>query len=328
MPALQSGDYMLVWDPLAPLPSPLYEASVAMHHDTIYVMAGSAPEKETIKQVYCYDISTNEWNQLPPPSHCYAKLLVIDEKLTIFGGVDNATKKVTNKVSTLIGSGWNEHYPKMLKARYKPGVVMHAEYVIVLGGRDSSGFFDDIELLNLTNHSQWTLAGVLLPKKMWNIFPITSVSTLCIVGYTDPTKMRRFIAYRIPVEAIISSTSTHPIVSDQWTDLPAAAFSDTALLPDSSPPIIIGGSSEGVSTADVAMLDVSMTKWVTVAHLSSPRQCVAAVSINAESIIVLGGCSGGRDAIEAKHKALTTVEIGKVKPTHSSYISNSRCIIQ
>jgi len=87
-------------------------------------MAGSAPEKETVKEVYCYDISTNSWDQLPTPGHCVGRLLMIEGKLTIIGGIDNSTEKVTNKISALIDKNWNEHcYPNMLKARYKPGVA-------------------------------------------------------------------------------------------------------------------------------------------------------------------------------------------------------------
>jgi len=329
MPALQSGDYKLIWESLEPLPLPLYNASTAKHHGKIYVMAGSAPEKETVKQVYCYNISTNCWDQLPSPSHCVGRLLMINEKLTVIGGVDNTTEKVTNKISTLIDDSWNEYYyPDMLKARYKPGVAMYTEHVIVLGGRDSLSFFDDIELLNCTIHnSQWIQSGVLLPKMMWDIFPITSSNnTLYIVGYSDPNGLRRSTAYQIPLDAEVIPTTISPPTADQWSDLPTAPFSDTALLPNSCPPMIMGGSCEGVPKADVAVLDVSMTEWVTVALLSSPRQCVAAVPINTDTVIVVGGCSGGKDATEAKHCSLTTVEIAKVKPTQSSCINKSRCV--
>jgi len=330
MPALQSGDYKLNWESLEPLPLPLYDASTAIQHGKIYVMAGSAPEKETVKEVYCYDISANSWDQLPNPGHRVGRLLMIDGKLTIIGGIDNTTKTVTNKISALIDNSWNEHcYPNMLKARYKPGVALHAEHVIVLGGRDSSGLFDDIELLNCTSHtSQWIQSGVLLPTKMWDILPITSSDALYIVGYTDSSGLRRSAACQIPFDTMLTPTTSSPPTAEQWTDLPTAPFSDTALLPNSCPPIIMGGSCEGVPKADVAMLDISMTKWVTVAFLSNPRQCVAAVPVNTDAVIVLGGCSGGKDATEAKRCSLTTVEIGKVKPTQSSSINNSRCIIQ
>ena len=85
-----------------------------------------------------------------------------------------------------------------------------------------------------------------------------------------------------------------------------------------------------VPTADVAMLKES---WNKVGSLSSPRYAVAVVSINYESILVIGGTTGGNTTEERKTHSTTTVEKGKVKQRHTitaipTQDRDSQCIIQ
>ena len=70
VPALQSGCYELIWEKCADLPSSLYNASVALHDNKVYTMAGMASDDDTYQYVYDYDINSNEWDRLPPPEQC------------------------------------------------------------------------------------------------------------------------------------------------------------------------------------------------------------------------------------------------------------------
>ena len=149
VPALESGCYQLIWEKCADLPSPLYHASVALHDNKVYTMAGNAPDRETYNYVYVYDINSNQWDRLPPPGQRQGNLQIINSKLTVIGGRDNTTKKGTNKVTTYNNNSWSNEYPNLLKARLRPGVLTHLDYVIVAGGRlDDNTYSDDIELLN------------------------------------------------------------------------------------------------------------------------------------------------------------------------------------
>jgi len=97
---------------------------------------------DTRAQIYYYDIPTDQWEYLPPYKHIQGKLQIINSKLTIIGGWDRTTNKPTSDVLTYINNDWTNHYPNLLRARVKPGVVSHSEYVIVAsGGEDGS---DDI----------------------------------------------------------------------------------------------------------------------------------------------------------------------------------------
>ena len=232
VPALQSGCYAITWERCADLPFPMYNISAVQHDKKVYIMAGRTPDDDRyLYQVCCYNVDTDQWGQLPSPDHHCGRLQIIDGKLNAISGVDNITRKYTNKVSTYIDSTWTSHFPNLLRARYKPGVVSHSEYVIVAGGmRDRDTINDDIEVLNIMHPSQWMMTSILLPEPMWGIFPIISDNMMYIVGYSTSTG-RSCRAYKLPVDVIVSSTtqqatSDHPV---QWLELPSAPHYHTIM---------------------------------------------------------------------------------------------------
>ena len=336
MPALQSGYYELTWEKCAHLPSSMYDGSAVLHKENIYVMAGNAPEDDTHYYVFSYNININEWSRLPPPGHYHGRLQILNDKLTVFGGRDNATNKYTNKVSTFNNNSnnWSSPFPNMLQARNKPGVVTHEDHVIVLVGNIDDGIHtDDIEVLNLTQPFQWMKSNIKLPQPMWAISPTISHDQLYIVGYST-SGGRYSTAYHIPVDPIISSIAQPPTSgqSVDWNKLPDAPHYDTALLPHSYPPVIIGGDDiQCVPTSDVAILDTMKNKWNRLASLSTARKHVAVVPINHDSILVIGGCTGGEGVAGAKAHCSSTVEKGTVSVSHTVATmptQDSTCSIQ
>ena len=97
-------------------------------------MAGMAPVDDIYDYVYVYDINSNQWDRLPPPGQYVGSLQIINSKITVIGGRDNTTNKITNKVTTYKNNSWSNEHPNLLKARNRPGVLTHLDYVIVTGG--------------------------------------------------------------------------------------------------------------------------------------------------------------------------------------------------
>jgi len=336
--ALLSGCYELSWEKCADLPSPLYGASAVLHKEKVYVMAGDAPQGETYVYVFSYDIATNNWSKLPPPGHYMGILQIISDRLTVIGGYVNVTNKPTNKVSTFNNSSnnWTKYYPNLIKARCKPGVTTHEDHVIVLGGATKNTEYDDIEVMKLSRPFHWIRCNIKLPHPMWNISPIISDDQLCIVGYYLPNDNVTPTAHQVAVDSIISSIGKPPTSgqSVNWNELPNAPHFDTALLPHSYPPVIIGGSDDQSNpTSNVAILDITKKKWYKVASLSTARDCVAVVPISSDSILVIGGSAGGEGIAGAKKNCMTTVEKGKVTLSYAvatmpTQDSTWTCIIQ
>ena len=332
MPALQSGCYELTWKKCADLPSPMCLASAVLHNEEVHVMAGVAPDIDTYHYVYTYDIHSNHWDTLPPPGHYQGVLQIIDGKLSVIGGVDTSTGKVTNKVSTFINNNWTQQFPHMLHNRYRPGVATYSDYVIVAGGmRDRNTYNDDIELLYYKQSSHWIRTNINLPEPMAYISLTIADDLLYIAGYDTSDEKMSNKAYKIAVDKITSSVAQPPTSSQtvQWTTIPSTPHYVTAIVPNSCPPVIIGGRDlHNVLTADVAMLKQS---WSKVASLCSPRYAVAVVPINCDSILVIGGSTCGNNAEEAMANSMTMVEKGTVKRSHTVAAiptQDTQCIIQ
>jgi len=284
-------------------------------------MAGSAPDDDTLDYVYVYDINNNQWDKLSPPGQYQGTLQIIDSKVTIIGGVDNTTNKRTNKVTTFINNGWTNYYPNMLKARSMAGVLSHLDYVIAVGGRlDNGTISDEIEVLNYKQSPHWVIAWIKFPEPIW--FPSITISgdLLYIVGYHRASGKRTDAAYQLPVD-IVTSSVAQLLTSNKtvhWTELPRAPHGCTAIIPNSCPPVIIGGiNKQGIPTVDISLLDISNNSWKKIASLTTARTATAVVPINHDSILVIGGYTGGRGIEEAKANTITTVEKGTIRLCHT-----------
>ena len=249
----------------------------------------------------------------------------------MIGGMDTNTAEITNKVSTFINNSWTQHYPHMSKPRFRPGVATYSDYAIVAGGvRDINTWYDDIELLYYKQSPHWITTNINLPEPMAYIYLTISDDLLYIAGYTTSHGASNE-AYKVEVDKITSSVAQPPTSSQtvQWTKIPSTPHYHTAIIPNSCPPVIIGGSDlQDVLTADVAMLKQS---WNKVASLSSPRTAVAVVPINCESILVIGGTTSYTTYGDAEAHCITTVEKGMVKRSHTVAAiptQDTQCIIQ
>ena len=325
MPALSSGRYHIKWTQLADLPAPLYDAHVAIKQHKIYVTGGDGPVEDALHQVYVYDINTDQWGRLPPSGHYYGIPHIIGGKLVIIGGYLSATKKKTNKVSTFdeYNKIWTSHYPDLLSVRSKPGVASHLEHVIVAGGDkgdDTSVTLDDIEVLNWIENSHWRKVFIKLPVPMWCFTPIVSDDHLLIVSYSGGDKKCYNGPCKIPVANIIASGDQqhNRHTPTKLTELTAADHWCTALVPSSSPPVVVGGGdiTGTITTSDTKMYDNSNKSWKKIGSLSSARSHVAIAAVYNNAIIIIGGCTKGGSAANTKSSSVTVVELGQAELLH------------
>ena len=293
------------------LPSPLYGASIVLYDNKVYAMAGGTPDKDTYSEVFVYNILLDQWDKLPLSGHRRGILQIIDGNLTIFGGLDSATRKITSKVTTFINNGWTNVFPDMQNPRVKPGVVIHLNNVIVAGGAlDESVFSNDIEILDWTEDPfHWETARVKLPEQMWFISLTISEGLLYIVGY-NRSNDRSTAGYQVSVDVITSSVG-QPLMSSHmmcWHRIPKAPHAGTTIIPNSCPPVIIGGYNHQGLTSDISMLDSN--SWKSIASLTTPKKYAAVVSISHDTILVIGGCTGGKGMKGAITHSTVTVEKG------------------
>jgi len=314
--ALQTMQYRLKWDKCADLPRRIYNASVVVDDKSVFVTAGTAPEDETYNNVYCYDLTSDQWSTLPPPGHRFGVLCMVNTSLSIFGGSDPITYAYCNKVSTFDRdtNSWTTYYPNMIQKRAKPGVVTYGDHVIVMGGSyKPKKYLDSIEILDWRQRSLWRVLSTTLPAPMFSIKPTIAREHLFIVGYTQTGSQNKG-SYQLPVAMITSllSSSSSEQVASQWEELSPAPHSYTVTVPYSNPPLIIGGRVKGVSTSDISLYDTSKRSWIKVDHLTSARNCVGVATINSNTIIIVGGTWGGEGVEANKASSLSIVEIGRI----------------
>ena len=301
----------------------MYDAYVAVSNGTIYC-TGTTHNEDNRHDVYCYDTKTNQWKWLPRPGHRLGVIHIVDDKLTIFGGMDPVTSNRHNKVTTYNSktNSWYSCYPDMLHNRSKPGVITSDDHVIVMGGKSGPDtYLDSIEVMNYHQQLQWKEVSIHLPVPMYAIKPTISGDYITIVGYSD-NEVRYNGYYQISTQEIISSLD-QPLstgaVTRQWQKLSAATHYATATIPYSNPPVIIGGTSHsnqgGILTSDVSLYDPSKNLWKKVDSLTTTRTYIGVSLINNNSIIIMGGSTKRRRGVKAAMaSSLTTVEIGIIVP--------------
>ena len=322
--ALQSGHYHIRWTPCSDLPTPMYNAYIALSNGTIYC-TGSCPNDNYEHRVYCYDTRSNQWKRVKRPGHRWGVIHMVDDKLTIFGGRDSTTNQYHNKVTTYDTetNSWKSYFPNMLHNRLRPGVVTAHDHVIVMGGKSGPNtYLDSIEIMNYHNDLQWRELSVHLPLPMWGIRPTISGDNIVVVGYGQAGGQSKR-CYQILTKDLILSPCrppSHGAVLIQWKELSAATHYNTTTIPYSNPPVIIGGKNHseqgGATTSDVSLYDIHTNSWMKVDSITSARDCVGVTLINFNTIIVIGGTSGGEGIEGAEAHSLAKVEIGTIVPNH------------
>ena len=295
----------------------MYDAYVAVSNGTIYC-TGTTRNIDKYHNVYCYDTRSNQWKQLPKSGHYPVVIHMVDDKLTIFGGIDSTTGNFHNKVTTYNSktNSWYSCYPDMLHNRHKPGVITSDGHVIVMGGKSGPDTnFDSIEIMNYRQQLQWKEVSLHLPVPMFAIKPTISGDYITIVGYT--TNFRYTTFYQTTTQEIISSLD-QPLstgaVTTRWKELPDATLGYTATVPYSNPPVIIGGEKGGIPTSDISLYDSSNDLWKKVDSLTTARADIGVSLINNHTIIIIGGYTRGASIKAARASSLTTVEIGNIVP--------------
>lgn len=305
----------------------MYYAHATSDDTSFYVGGGVSPNRGTVHRVYQYILKEDRWNILPNPRQYYGIPQVIDGKLVLFGGRDAVKGLVTNRVSTFrsdIGK-WRSDYPRMLVPRTRPAVVASLKDVIVAGGKgeDTTVVLDDIEVLNITER-QWQKLPIHLPKPMWGISATASKQYFYIVGYNGADNHCYNDAYMIALDHVRYQSAT-AASADQgsakaqnpWVSLPDAPLWYSALVPTSSPPVILGGedkNGEVVATATIYEQANQLWRQVDPVKLPTALAYTTVAQAGKNAIIVVGGCTNTKTTSDASSTSLATVIKMEFKP--------------
>ena len=297
----------------------MYAAYAAVINSTLYISGGWCPNDTTkIYNVYKYDLDKNQWSILPPLQQYYGIPVNISDQLTIISGrCSTPPSKPTNLVTTYDGKSWNNTYPNLSVARYWPAVVPYHQYVIVAGGKgDDYNLLDSIEVFDITK-CHWMIVNTHLPKPMYLISATICSDSFIIVGYTGADNIRYRGTFIIPIDDILSlpqqshSLSSTDKDNTKWHQLAPAPYWKTALVPNTLPPVIIGGSKQGITVNDITIYDEKKNEWNKISSI--PINCAfTTVAVINQSIIVMGGCTDTKTTETSNATALSDVNVGQL----------------
>ena len=146
----------------------------------------------------------------------------------------------------------------------------------------------------------------------------TCNQSFIIAGYTNADGRAISKTYIISMDSLVgadqqslnSSTSED---DNKWSQLYPTPYWATAIVPNTSPPVIIGGQDNQSKAVDnISLYDDSSDSWRTVSSL--PISCAwATVATINDVIIVAGGCTDSSTMETFNATSLTSVVLGQLE---------------
>ena len=306
------------WTKCTNLPVPMRLAHATVINDTLYIGGGLCTTANDQYLMFSYKLIDDQWRMLPVLPQSRGVPTNINNDISYIGGYDRSTKTTTNKVITLLNNQWTVQYPNMTTARHRHAVVSYQHYTIVAGGEgEDRSTLDTIEVFNCNNY-QWTILSTHLPQPMKVINATTCNQSFIIAGYNGADGRSYNGTFIITMDSLVgteqepsltSSTSEH---DNKWSQLFQTPYWDTTIVPNTTPPVIIGGSEQGKTVNNISLYDDSSNSWRTVSSL--PISCAWATVATINNImIVAGGYTDGSTRETANATTLTSVVLGQLE---------------
>ena len=267
----------------------------------IYVSGGVFADLESAQSVQVYDAITGEWTTLPPSPIYHSESTLVNGQLTLIGGRNSFTRKITNSTITWDEEKkqWFPKVPPMPTKRVHSCIIHCNNLMLVAGGRESDNetLLDSVDVFNMDTF-QWTTSNSFkLPLPMWLMRASISFGYLYITSgrksLITTTATRE--AYKLPVEEVINAVTKEQKV--EWIRVQNTPNRSSGLVADSDHPIVVGGSDiSGKPTSDVFIYDPTTDKWSNVGQCVRPRLDSCAIAVSSSSFVVIGGRTDHMDS--------------------------------
>ena len=307
------------WTKCTNLPVPMRLAHATVINDTLYIGGGSCTTGNDEYLMFSYKLIDDQWRMLPVLPQRYVVPTNINNDISYIGGVDRSTNTTTNKVITLLNNQWTIHYPNMTTARRNHAVVSYQHYTIVAGGEGEDGStLDTIEVFNCNNY-QWTILSTHLPLPMKFINATICNQSFIIAGYDGADGRAYNGTFIITMDSLVGTEQEHSLTSstsehdNKWSQLFKTPYFNTTIVPNTTPPVIIGGmDQQGKVVNNISLYDDSSNSWRTVSSL--PISCARATVATINNIMIVAGGYTDYSTIEtANATTLTSVVLGQLE---------------
>ena len=256
------------------------------------VTSGNTVYIRSVDTVYALTVSTSTWTQLPdsPTNNCPS--VVINNILTLIGGLCDGT--ATKKLFSLTGTGndikWTKRFPSMPTSRYGSTALLTGTALIVAGGvKGRRRKLKVVEVMN-TETLQWSTATD-LPQPL--LYPPGAVcgDHVYILSLASDQLVSM---YTCSVSALIQSCWSRLPSSCVWRDVAAPQVRETTCVSIHGRLLTLGGlDSSNTRTAAVRMYDSATDCWEVVSHMATQRSKCYAVVLPGNKLMVVGGKTDG-----------------------------------
>ena len=213
-------------------------------------------------------------------------MTILTDKLTLVGGINATTGKVTNQVAVWEGEGmprgWTHPYPPMTTPRHSPAVATYGDRLVVAGGYDG-GDLATVEVLNPISH-QWLSVSPLPVGCAYMTSAIVN-QELFLLGGTLTTEALVVSLPDITRSGVPSATTNK---SAQWRTVPAPPVKDSAAISLCGSVLAIGGLHDNKRSTAIHIYQPATNNWRKVGDLPSPLSCSCAL-LSSGHILVAGG---------------------------------------
>ena len=245
------------------------------------------------KVMQVYHIDDQKWTTISDIPQYICGADIIQGHLTLIGGVDAVTGKVTGKLSTYVNDHWEEIYPPMPTFRCQLKVALEENLLITAGGWCSGAAVSTVEVLNTESKQLYSLKNQQLPEPIYSCDMTISSGYVYIGGGWNYAEKSIKSYWRLPWSAVQQSVQSRDNTSSPvtWEEIADSPFIGSSLLPNSKLPVLFGGS-DGKSRSDIFVYDPTQKRWTAVGNISTEctRPCV--VPINSSAVFVCGGFIG------------------------------------
>ena len=214
-------------------------------------------------------------------------MTVINNHLTLVGGWDTFTRKVTNLLAVFdpTSEDWTYPYPPMPTPRHNPAVSTYDIWLLVAGGYGGGNLYiATVELLN-TSTNQWLSASP-LPTPCGYI-----TSTIDQDNWYLITNTKQVFCASFP--DLVSQTVSNSNASKSpalWCRLPDTPLGYSAATTLRGSLLAVGGlCDDGTSSTDIHLYQSESEKWTKVGDLPTPCYYCSCISLPSGELLVVGG---------------------------------------
>ena len=290
----------LLWRTCDSAPCGLVRPHLVQQGQYLYMGGGLGASLTKIRTVYRYSLADNTWGALPiTPCHTFG-LTVVDDMVTLVGGVNIITSQPSNQLLSFRGDVgvkgmWCTMLPSMPTARSCCTVIKAKGHVFVTGGvvLESRSYAKVVEVYNVHSKTWYSTPAMSLPLDLAFMCGNASADRLYLSGGLSSSGAVTQV-YSCSIDALIAAAKADadaaaPSVWEVIANTPYVR-SGNCVLQDHF--LVFCGILEGErdeTQNGVFALNKDTKEWTRLGDAPSRRSSVSAVVTGSSRVMIVGG---------------------------------------